>query len=268
MEDNWMTRQRWLSLILVGLISGWLGLPSLGAANSPTDSVVSPQPLDSLTKMFETINTLKQNLSKNKEGKLDASAKAEDEKMREWVIAALDYEELSKRSLAAHWDEIKVSDRQQFVALLRELVKRTSLKKLESYSEHKMTYQKAQIKGNEAFLKSSVTTDDVDVHIDYWLHLIGPRWVIFDMIIDDVSLIQGYKTQFHKIITEAGYPKLIEKMNKRLETLKGEETQADALDEPKNATPGASVAVPPNTSPVPASAAPDASNASPSTTRP
>jgi phospholipid transport system substrate-binding protein len=56
-----------------------------------------------------------------------------------------------------------------------------------------------------------------DADIVYKLRRDGERWVVWDVITDEVSLVRNYRSQFQKIITEKSYDELIKKMKSKLE---------------------------------------------------
>jgi phospholipid transport system substrate-binding protein len=67
--------------------------------------------------------------------------------------------------------------------------------------------------------QANVPKEQVSVSIDYKLVKAGNQWKIFDVIVDDASLVDNYKYQFNSIITKHGYPELVSRINKKLTEL-------------------------------------------------
>jgi phospholipid transport system substrate-binding protein len=132
----------------------------------------------------------------------------------------LDYGELSKRSLAAHWEKLSAPQRTEFVATLRELIERNYVKQLRANLDYQVIYKTEQIDGAEATVSTVVKVKtqgkSTDAEIIYKLRKDAEDWRVYDVITDEVSLVRNYRTQFNKIITEKSYDELIKKMKTKL----------------------------------------------------
>jgi phospholipid transport system substrate-binding protein len=144
------------------------------------------------------------------------------------VNGLLDYQELAKRSLAQHWDEIGKQKQELFVSTLRELIEKNYVKQLRTNLDYAVSYKNESLKDGEALVNTVVKVKtrgkSTDSNIDYKLRKEGDKWLVFDIITDDVSMVKNYKQQFHKIITQDGFDKLISKMRKKIDEI--QETQA------------------------------------------
>jgi ABC-type transporter MlaC component len=70
--------------------------------------------------------------------------------------------------------------------------------------------------GAQATVRSSVVREDADVNIEYFLQRKSQRWMVYNIIFDDLNLAKNYETQFNKIIVEKGIDELLNKMRKKL----------------------------------------------------
>jgi len=134
----------------------------------------------------------------------------------------LDFGELAKRSLAANWDKLNKTQRDEFVATLRELIERNYVKQLRTNLDYQVLYNNEQVDGQEATVSTTVKVKTqgktTDADIVYKLRNEGDRWVVWDVITDEVSLVRNYRSQFGKIIAEKSYDDLIKKMKSKLES--------------------------------------------------
>jgi phospholipid transport system substrate-binding protein len=135
----------------------------------------------------------------------------------------LDYGELAKRSLDKHWDKLSTTQRDEFVSTLRELIERNYVKQLRTNLDYKVLYKNEQLDGDDATVMTVVKVKTqgktTDAEIVYKLRKVSAkedRWVVWDVITDEVSLVRNYRAQFGKIISEKSYDELIKKMKDKL----------------------------------------------------
>jgi phospholipid transport system substrate-binding protein len=133
----------------------------------------------------------------------------------------LDYSELARQSLSQHWEKLTPPQRNEFVSTLRELIERNYVKQLRTNLDYKVDYNNEEMKGDQATVSTTVKVKTqgkaTDADIVYKLRRDGERWVVWDVITDEVSLVRNYRSQFQKIITEKSYDELIKKMKSKLE---------------------------------------------------
>jgi phospholipid transport system substrate-binding protein len=132
----------------------------------------------------------------------------------------LDVEELAHRSLAHHWDALSPKQRSGFVSVLRELIERYYLKQVDG-PDYDLHFNKETITGNEASVTASLTSFDqgkkVIVELEYKLLYKGDRWLVYDVITDEQSMLENYRAEFNKIITKESFDALLKRMTKRME---------------------------------------------------
>lgn len=155
---------------------------------------------------------------KDKELKKPANTQQRRNAMSKAVSEIFDFEEMSKRTLAIHWQKRTPSERKEFVSLFTELLERSYVKKIESYTNEKILYLDERIDGDNALVKSKiVTTRNLEVPIDYRLMKKNNKWVVYDVVIEGVSLVNNYRTQFNKIIRQYSYEDLVKRMKNKQE---------------------------------------------------
>jgi phospholipid transport system substrate-binding protein len=147
-------------------------------------------------------------------------AKKQQEDIKQNAAQLLDYAELAKRSMSQHWDTLKPAQRDEFNATFREMLEKHYVKQLKSNIDYAVQYLDESVTGEEGRVKTVIKIKDkgktLDAEIEYKMHKVGANWMVWDIVTDEVSLVRNYKTQFHKIISEQGYDKLIEKMKSKL----------------------------------------------------
>ncbi len=124
-----------------------------------------------------------------------------------------DFNEISRRSLAIHWQARTPAERQQFVALFGDLLEHSYVTKIESYSGEKIQYVGETIDGNQAVVRTRIVSKQgTETPVDYRLLLQGDRWRAYDVTIEGISLVSNYRAQFNAIIQRGGYGDLVAKL--------------------------------------------------------
>lgn len=132
-----------------------------------------------------------------------------------------DYAEMARRSMARHWKERSPGEQKEFVQLFETLLENSYAGKIESYNQEKIVYLKENVEGDYAEVKSKVVTARRDEYtLDYRLLNKGGKWMVYDVVIEGVSLVSNYRTQFNKIITGQGYGELVKKLRAKSEEIK------------------------------------------------
>jgi phospholipid transport system substrate-binding protein len=141
--------------------------------------------------------------------------------VRKVVGQFLDFDELARRSLARHWEGLTPRQRTEFVATLRDLVERNYLTQIHGgRADYDLKFEKEEKTGNEASVTATLTTTSkgkkVNVALDHKMLYKDGRWVVYDVVTDEQSLLENYRAEFNKIITRDGFDALVKRMKKKL----------------------------------------------------
>jgi phospholipid transport system substrate-binding protein len=183
----------------------WLSALGLATAGEPTDLV--RQITDQVLKILEDPQFQAPNRHAERQERLH--------KIAEQVF---DWQEMARRALAVHWRERTPQEQQEFVRLFRDLVEGTYINRLESAIQEKgeIQYVGEQVDGSRAAVKTNVVTRrNQQVPIEYRLQKADGRWLIYDVLVEGISLVNNYRSQFNRIITSSSYNDLVQKMKNR-----------------------------------------------------
>ncbi len=129
-----------------------------------------------------------------------------------------DFQETAKRSLARHWQPRTPAERDEFVRLFSDLLERSYISKIELYGGEKIAYLGDSMDGDVAIVRTKIITKSgSEVPVDYRMLKRGERWLVYDVVIEGVSLVANYRTQFNKIIQTSSYAELVKKMKVKQE---------------------------------------------------
>ena len=153
------------------------------------------------------LETIQTQVNKLLEVLSDPSLKAESVKETKekkiWAIidTVFDYSELSARTLAQHWKAFTPEQQKEFVRLFGKLLGSTYMDRIMAYSNEKVIFGKTtQLSDNITEVQSEIVTASRSVPISYRMILKDNHWKVFDVVIEGVSLVQNYRTQFREIL--------------------------------------------------------------------
>ena len=127
-----------------------------------------------------------------------------------------DFDEISRRALSRHWTARSPEEQVEFVRLFTDLLERTYIGRIESYSGEKIIYLGEVVDGPFATVRSKVVTRRrTETPLDYKLHLRDGRWKVYDVLIDHVSFVATYRSEFGRIIQKESYAALVERLRKQ-----------------------------------------------------
>jgi phospholipid transport system substrate-binding protein len=139
--------------------------------------------------------------------------------IREVVDERFDWEEFSRRTLARHWRDRTDDEKKEFIYLFGKLLERTYLDKVEGYSGEKVIYMDEKIDGDYALVKVKIVTKkETEIPVKYRLRKKRDEWLVYDVIIEGVSLVNNYRTQFNSIIVRYKYQGLVKRLRAKVET--------------------------------------------------
>ena len=148
----------------------------------------------------------------------DEKADERRQAIREAVYELFDWEEMAKRSLARHWRGRTDEEKKEFVVLYGELLERTYLDRVEGYSGEEVIYTEERIDGKYALVKAKIMTKTKqEIAVDYRLKTKSKQWLVYDVSVEGVSLVNNYRTQFNQILMKSSYESLVDKLRKKIE---------------------------------------------------
>jgi phospholipid transport system substrate-binding protein len=136
--------------------------------------------------------------------------------IRQLADGLFDFKEMGRLTLASHWKERTPPEQQEFVRLFTALLERSYLSSIENYAGERITFLNESVDGPYAQVRSRITTDRrVEISIDYRLLDTGTRWVVYDVVLDGVSLVSNYRSQFNSIIRTSSFAGLVAKLQNK-----------------------------------------------------
>ena len=210
-----MVRERlWLSFLVVvfAVILAWN--PGVAVASQVTEDVK-----DTINKVIEIVG--REDLKDNKDSRREA--------LREVIDQRFNYHQMVRRALAKNWKGRSDQERREFTGLFKKLLENSYASKLESYSDETINFTDEVIKGKYALVKTKVVRKATTIAVDYKLINGNGVWKIYDFVIEGVSMVRNYRSQFSKIIRKDSYEGLVRKLTDKVNDLEND-TQKTASE--------------------------------------
>lgn len=126
---------------------------------------------------------------------------------------AFDVSETAQRALGLHWQQRTPAEKQEFVRIFRGLLEQTYLSRIGEFGGERIKYVNERIDGDRAIVRGVIVTKNgTEVPVESRLLQKADRWLIYDILIENISLIASYRSQFDRVIRTASYPELIRRL--------------------------------------------------------
>lgn len=147
------------------------------------------------------------------------------ERVSDEVAKRFDFAEMAKRALGKAWDDRTSAEQEKFVDLFKEVLKDTYVERLRSCcgGNYKVVFDKVIVRGDKAMVNSQITQGQREVSAAYKMYHEGNEWFVYDVVIEGVSLVSNYRSQFLSVINKEGYEELVQRLEKRIAESKASE---------------------------------------------
>jgi phospholipid transport system substrate-binding protein len=187
--------------ILMLLILPLLIFSSDALAESPTEQL--QKTIDSIIEVLKTIRS-PQDIERNRSS------------LRQLLLTRFDFAAMAQRSLGNRWDDLN-GNQQEFVSVFTDFVEHAYMSTLGSYRGERVMYDADRVDGKSAEVNTRVVGGEgAPIKIGYKLHLTGREWMVYDAVIDDVSVIGNYRTQFARILRTASLEELLQSLRAKV----------------------------------------------------
>jgi phospholipid transport system substrate-binding protein len=133
----------------------------------------------------------------------------------------------AKRALGPHWPQRTPAEREEFVKLFAGLLEQTYISRIGEYGGERIAYVGEQIEGDRAIVRARITTKKgSEVPVESRLLQKEDRWLIYDVLVENISLIASYRAQLDRIIRTASYEDLVKRLRNQSEVLNEKEAGA------------------------------------------
>ena len=137
--------------------------------------------------------------------------------LRKEIEPVFDFAEMAKRSLGPAWRDRTPAERERFTVVYRELLEDSYLGKIESYEGEEIRYGKETLDGPYAEVKTLVVTrKGQEIPVDYRMLEKDGAYRIYDVVIEGISLVGNYRSQFNSILRESSFGEMLDRLREKV----------------------------------------------------
>jgi phospholipid transport system substrate-binding protein len=178
-------------------------LPAASRADSPTEQVRA-----TVDKVLTIV--------RSPQPKSKAQIKAQRARLLEVIYPRFDFTEMAKRSLGPHWARRTPAEQREFVEIFAALMGRAYAGNIESYTSQNVLYTRESEEQNYAQVDTRIVSDkQPPLTINYKLHSVDKEWKVYDLVIEDISVVNNYRSQFDRVIARSSFAELVRTMKEK-----------------------------------------------------
>ena len=169
------------------------------------------------------MDTVKANVDKVLEVLRDPKLKPESaketkkERLHQVYNGMFDQVELSRRALAQNWNKLNLAQREEFVNLFRQMLEKAYIDKILAYADEKVVFDReVRLSETQAEIQTTIITSSKKIPVFYRLILKSGGWKVYDVVVENVSLVSNYRTQFNDILAKNTPEQMLETLRKKV----------------------------------------------------
>jgi phospholipid transport system substrate-binding protein len=188
------------------LLCVFLLLGALAVASAVTG------PLEQVRLTVDEIVTILRN------GQLERAVKRE--KIGAVVRQKFDFRAMSQSTLSTNWRKASSVEQARFVALFSELLEETYLRRIDAYTDEEVKYVHEAIRDKRAVVDTVIRSKTADIPVSYKLVLRRDGWLVYDVVVEEISLIRNFRSSYREIVQKEGISGLLARMEEKIQELR------------------------------------------------
>jgi phospholipid transport system substrate-binding protein len=153
-----------------------------------------------------------------KDPKLQSQDKKREriDRLREALNPIFDYEEMAKRALGTHWRRRTPAEQEEFVKLFRNFLERIYSDKIDLYGGEKVRFGREVVDKDFAQVESTlIKPKGEEIAVNYKLRQTNGQWKVYDAVVENISIVNNYRSQFDRIISSSSYEELVKRLHEK-----------------------------------------------------
>jgi phospholipid transport system substrate-binding protein len=136
--------------------------------------------------------------------------------IRQIIANRFDFGEMAKRSLGPNWQKVNNDEQRQFVELFTELLEKSYADQIESYNGEKIVYGRENVSQDQADVDTKIVTKKgEEISVNYKLRSADGDWKVYDVVIENISIVNNFRSQFNRILANASFAELLKKLQSK-----------------------------------------------------
>ncbi len=154
-----------------------------------------------------------------KDPKLQPADKKKEriDRLREAVNPIFDYQEMAKRALGTHWRRRTPAEQEEFVILFRDFLEGIYSDKIDLYGGEKVLFGRQTVDEDFAQVESTIINPKgEEIAVNYKLRRVNGKWKVYDAVVENISIINNYRSQFDRVISGSSYQELVKRLREKV----------------------------------------------------
>jgi len=148
----------------------------------------------------------------------DSAKEIKKEKLRVIYGQMFNEVELARRTLARNWNELNPAQQQEFIRLFRQVLENAYIDKILSYTNERTVFSREiMLSTDQAEVQTKIITSSREIPIFYRVILKDGAWKVYDVVVENVSLVQNYRNQFKSILASHTPDQMLETLRKKVQ---------------------------------------------------
>jgi phospholipid transport system substrate-binding protein len=136
--------------------------------------------------------------------------------IRQIIANRFDFGEMAKRALGSNWQKVSNDERREFVELFTELLEKSYADQIESFNGEKIVYGRENVSQDQADVNTKIVTKKgEEIAVNYKLQSNAGDWKVYDVVIEDISIVNNFRSQFNRILANASFAELLKKLQSK-----------------------------------------------------
>ena len=137
-------------------------------------------------------------------------------RLRNAIYPRFDFAEMAKRALGFQWRRLTSSQRKEFINIFTDLLEQSYIRYIDSYNEEKFIFLREKLDGRYAEVRTQIlTSKGEEFSVNYKTHLVNGEWKIYDIVAENISMVNNYRSQFKRVLSKSSYEDLVSRINKK-----------------------------------------------------
>lgn len=186
----------------------WIISLALVAFSGATQPALAGPPTDYVRGILDQVMGIQNNPA--------LSAQARSQAIHRIIGGSFDFDLMAKDSLGSSYERLSGGQRQEFTRTFSYLFQDSYTRLVLNFlKKENIQYKQELPEGSKARVNTAIVRTNENIPVTYLMHTAPQGWILYDVIVDGVSILQNYKTQFAQVIHTKGFEFLLNKMQEQ-----------------------------------------------------
>ena len=144
------------------------------------------------------------------------------QELRDLITPVFDFATMSRFALGYHWRSLDAQQRGEFIGVFTDFIQDSYLTRINEYAGEEVEYGKVMFDGDDyAQVHTTIVGGEARTNtaVNYRVERAGDTWKIYDVTVDNLSILANYRNQFNRVMNKEGYPTLIADLRRKQQAL-------------------------------------------------